>query len=297
MTMRAYHENRTHGTSGFHLQVYSHHMNSSFSFVPQHWHEELEWIYIESGKLCFTIHGTPFTAGPGDFCFINSGELHEIKAAGDSLHHAVVFNPGFLDFALYDVCQHSFIGPVTSGKLLFPSFSSLLAPEARGTMVAHMKKLIKLYHEPSGCALLSIKLHILHIIELLFQAGCFSENTMSPKGQDSLDRLKQVVGYIRDNLAEPISLQTLAEICFMSPGYFCRYFKRETGKTPVAFINECRIEKACQLLAGSELPVSVISLSVGFDNLSYFIRKFREHKGMTPGKYRRQRRDREGRGF
>ena len=93
---RAYHENKTHGTSVFPLQVYSHHDKDGFYFVSQHWHEELEWVYAEYGVLNLTIHGEPFALNPGEFCFINSGELHEIKSSGESLHHAVVFNPCLL---------------------------------------------------------------------------------------------------------------------------------------------------------------------------------------------------------
>lgn len=84
----------------------------------------------------------------------------------------------------------------------------------------------------------------------------------------------------------PVALQTLSEICFMSPNYFCHYFKQEIGKTPISFINEYRIEKACEMLSESEAPISNIALSVGFDNFSYFIRKFREYKGVAPNKYR-----------
>lgn len=120
--MEVYHENRTHGTSIFPLQVYSHHDKDGFYFVSQHWHEELEWVYAEYGILHLTIHGESFTLNPGEFCFINSGELHEIKSRGESLHHAVVFNPGFLDFALYDACQHNFIRPVTNGSIIIPNF-------------------------------------------------------------------------------------------------------------------------------------------------------------------------------
>lgn len=233
-----------------------------------------------------TIHGKSFVLNPGEFCFINSGELHEIKSAGESLHHAVVFNPGFLDFSLYDACQHNFIRPVTNGTLLFPAFCSVFSPEDHKQILFHMKEIIKLYHTLPICALLSIKLHILHMIELLFQADYFYENTLSSKRKDSLSRLKQVIEYIHINYAESISLQTLSEICFMSPNYFCHYFKQEIGKTPVSFINEYRIEKACEMLSESELPVFEIALSVGFDNFSYFIRKFREYKGVSPKKYR-----------
>ena len=255
-------------------------------FISQHWHEELEWVYAEYGILNLTIHGKSFVLNPGDFCFINSGELHEIKSVGESLHHAVVFNPGFLDFSLYDACQHNFIRPVTSGTLLFPTFCSAFSPQDHKQVLFHMQEIIRLYHTLPICALLSIKIHILHMIELFFQADYFLENKLSTKGKDSLNKLKQVIEYIHMNYAELIPLLALSEICFMSPNYFCRYFKQETGKTPVSFINEYRIEKACEMLSESELPVSEIALSVGFDNFSYFIRKFREYKGVTQKKYR-----------
>ena len=283
---RAYREERTHGTSVFHLQVYSHHDKDGFYFVSQHWHDELEWIYAEYGVLHLTVHGKAFTLNPGEFCFINSGELHEIRSTGESLHHALVFNPHFLDFALYDACQHNFIHPVTKGRLLFPTLCSAFSPENQKQVLFHMQEIIRLYHSLPSCALLSIKLHILHMIEFMFQQDCFLENTLSPKGKDTLDKLKQVIEYIHENLAQPISLKSLAEICFMSPNYFCHYFKQEIGKTPIMFINESRIEKACEMLSGSDLPISDISLSVEFDNFSYFIRKFREYKGVTPKKYR-----------
>lgn len=284
--MDAYHENHAHGTPVFPLQVYSHHDKDGFFFVSQHWHEELEWIYAESGVLDLTIHGKPVTLNPGDLCFINSGELHEIKSVGESLHHAIVFNPGFLDFALYDACQHHFIRPVTSGKLLFPASSSAFSQEERKSIICHMKEIINLYHSSPSCALLSIKIHILQILEILFQSGCLLENTSSSKEEDSIKKLKKVIEYIHENYADSISLQALAKICFMSPNYFCHYFKQEIGKPPIAFINEYRIQKACQMLTETETPVSEIALSVGFDNFSYFIRKFREYKGITPKKYR-----------
>lgn len=281
-----YRENHTHGTPVFPLEVYSHHDRDGFFFVSQHWHEELEWIYAEQGILHLTIQGKAVTLHPGEFCFVNSGELHEIKSAGASFHHAIVFNPGFLNFALYDACQHHFIRPVTSGELLFPSSCAAFSPETSGAVIFHMKEIVRLYHEHPACALFSIKIHILQILELLFQAGVFLENTVSSKEEDSLNKLKQVIEYIHRNYADSIPLQTLANICFMSPNYFCHYFKQKIGKTPIAFLNEYRIQKACQMLTESEMPVSQIALAVGFDNFSYFIRKFRECKGVTPKKYR-----------
>lgn len=66
----------------------------------------------------------------------------------------------------------------------------------------------------------------------------------------------------------------------MSPTYFCRYFHQEMGKTPFAFLNEYRIKKAAILLDDSSLSVSDIAINCGFDNISYFIRKFKEYQGI-----------------
>ena len=233
-----------------------------------------------------TICGEPFALSAGEFCFINSGELHEVKSTGESLHHAIVFHPDFLDFALYDTCQHNFIRPITSGALLLPTSCPGLLPESRRQLFSHLQEIVMLSHSPSACAPFCMKLHILQVIALLYQENCLVENTLTAKGKDSLQKLKQVIAYIHQNYQEPIPLQALSDICYMSPNYFCRYFKQEIGKTPIGFLNEYRMEKACQLLSESQLTISDIALSVGFDNFSYFIRKFREYKGVTPKKYR-----------
>ena len=81
--------------------------------------------------------------------------------------------PAFLDFSLYDACQHNFIRPITNGTLLFPTFCSTLSPEDHKQVLLHMQEIIKLYHTLPTCPLLSIKLHILHMIELFFQADYF----------------------------------------------------------------------------------------------------------------------------
>lgn len=58
------------------------------------------------------------------------------------------------------------------------------------------------------------------------------------------------------------------------------------GKTATQYINEYCIEKASQLLTQTNDQIIDIAFSVGFDNSSYFIRKFKSLKGMTPSEYR-----------
>jgi len=71
-----------------------------------------------------------------------------------------------------------------------------------------------------------------------------------------------------------------------NPQYFCRYFKKNIGKTITEYINDVRIEKAAQALAETNDKIIDIAQNCGYENVSYFIRRFRRTKGMTPVQYR-----------
>lgn len=280
-------ESRTHGTSIFPLQVYSHRDKNGLYHVPAHWHDELEWLYVEEGCLRITARGETFDLTSGHFCFFNAGDVHSISAEGKSFHHAIVFHPSLLDFARYDACQHNFIQPITSGQLFFPSADACISDQAARLQILHeMKQIIVLYHTLPRGALLSIKIRLLSVLEALFFCEALQENPLTEKEKYSLNCLKEVIDYIKENAAQHITLEQLSSIAHMSSTYFCHYFKRQTGKTPFQFINEQRIQKAAKLLLDSEQSISQIALSCGFDNFSYFTRKFREYRHVTPRQYR-----------
>lgn len=160
-------ETNFHGTPMFPLQIYSHKDKNGFYSVTAHWHEELEFLYIEEGTMHGIISGTPYEMKAGEFYFINSGELHELSAHNHSLHHAIVFDPQLLNFDLYDACQHNFIQPITQKKLLFPNnISNALSQKERESLRQLFLELICNYHYPEQCALLKIKICLLQILEL-----------------------------------------------------------------------------------------------------------------------------------
>ena len=72
----------------------------------------------------------------------------------------------------------------------------------------------------------------------------------------------------------------------MSPKYLGSFFKNMTGKTPIEYLNEYRIEKASHMLKYTDMQVTDIAYSCGFSDLSYFIKTFKNIKGITPGKFR-----------
>ena len=79
----------------------------------------------------------------------------------------------------------------------------------------------------------------------------------------------------------------MAAVLQMNPQYFCRYFKKATGKTPTEYINEVRVEKAAEYLYRTDRKIIDIALECGYDNIGYFIKRFKEEKGMLPSEYRK----------
>ena len=79
----------------------------------------------------------------------------------------------------------------------------------------------------------------------------------------------------------------MAEAAEMSPKYFCYFFKEMTAKTPVEYLNGYRIEKATKMLLNTNDSVTDVAYSCGFNDLSYFIKTFKQIKGITPAKFRK----------
>ncbi len=115
-----------------------------------------------------------------------------------------------------------------------------------------------------------------------------SEGYQPSLRREQIERVDRVVRYLQQNLREPLTLETVAQIANLTPRAFCRFFKAHMGKTLVQYLNELRIGEACRLLMETDLPVTEVALECGFYNLSNFNRRFRQLKGSSPREFRQQ---------
>ncbi len=100
------------------------------------------------------------------------------------------------------------------------------------------------------------------------------------------DAIYKSVHYIRNNFIERITLEDVAAEVFLSPAYFSKIFKEQTGLKFTQYLNKLRIEKSKLLLRNSRIPLVDIAGMVGYEDQSYFSKVFKRITGSSPGKYR-----------
>lgn len=103
-----------------------------------------------------------------------------------------------------------------------------------------------------------------------------ADNRRLLRARDAIDR----------HYAEPLDVATLARIAHASPSHFIRSFKATFGETPHRYLQRRRIERAMALLRDTPMPVTDVSLAVGFASLGTFSRTFRDVVGVSPSDYR-----------
>ena len=133
---------------------------------------------------------------------------------------------------------------------------------------------------------------LLNVLQILAKSDDFETLTSShmkivPNNLQE-NRFSKIIEYISENYYQDISLEKIADIASMTVPAFCRYFKRQTNKTFVQFLNEYRIGKGCVLLVDNKLTISQIWVELGFNSSTNFNRAFRNLYHCTPKEYRKK---------
>ena len=264
-------EKQSHGTRLFPCAYY-HFCNPSHRLrVRHHWHEEVEIVYLYHGSFKLDINMEPYGTDRECFLFINSGELHSLRSLSMEFdEQAVVFSPSMLLFQDYDSIDESILLPLTQNKLTFPRFLDQTSPffsafrscyqqishifsQSKETLITGEQILTD-----DVISQLQIKAGILQLIGILMEAGlmCQSPRTESQK----ITAIKTVLSYITDHYHEKLYVQDLASQVNMNEQYFCRFFKRSIGKTPIDYINDYRLNKVIRLLETGDAQITEICL-------------------------------------
>jgi AraC-like DNA-binding protein len=142
--------------------------------------------------------------------------------------------------------------------------------------------------EPGRAAWQQAGSDILHTRPRLDSLAALRQRAPPPPSRGGIPpgAMRRVREYVETHLSESMDLAELAAVAGLSVYHFARAFKQTAGVTPHHYLVRQRIERAQEMLARSELPLSEVALATGFSDQSHLARHFRQLVGMTPGQFR-----------
>lgn len=250
------------------------------SYVTAHWHRAIEIIYIQTGALSVFIDTHTYELTAGQCFLINANVIHSTKCTTPNT--AIVFQIP-LDFI------ETYIPNVQN--LVFHLDESNEDSKYRTKLDIFKNTLQKMQvandMQPDGYLLLFNRF----LYDILFQLyHNFSTQVLHSnfiKRKKELDRLNPILQYTALNYARPITIEEIAHVAILQPGYFCRFFKKNMGMTFLEYQNELRLSYIYQDLISTSDPINMILERHGFTNYKLFRRMFHEHFGCTPSQIRK----------
>ena len=180
--------------------------------------------------------------------------------------------------------RSDFIVPLLDGKITVPTIFTPVYPyyEDVAAPIDACDEISKT--KPQGYELF-IKSQ-LYLFFFILDNRC--RNLTYPKrSRQSLEKIKIVLKYIENNYMNRITIEEIAEVSDFSESHFMRYFKETMGTSFIDYLKDYRLTMASRLLLTSDSAILAIASEVGFDNLSYFNRAFKQKYGMTPSAFRK----------
>lgn len=253
-----------------------------------HCHSEMEFFYLEKGKVTLQVEEKDYFLQEGDAVFIPPNLLHSSwRACGlldECSFYAVVFSREMIMDCTPSYCEHYFEPIFYSAA----NCSLSIKPDVewkRGILTRLKEVFSQFETKIEDCELL-LRGNLLIIWQLLYNEH-LSQISSQYSSSPMFPQLIKSVDFISSHFTDSISLKTLARDAGLSEGHFCRLFKEFTGFTPFQYINRKRITKSCEYLSKTNKKIAEVAVLCGYNNISYYNRIFLRIMKETPSSYRK----------
>lgn len=248
--------------------------------VESHYHEFDKALLFYSGSVDYIIEGVTYSLSPGDILFVPHHAIHKPVISPKSEYERAVFwiRPGFLEAKSRPEAELGTCFALSSERS-----ACLYHPEAES--LSRIKKLVAgleraVGEERFGSGILAESLFLQLMVEF---NRCLLES--SPGQSRNIDpKIDEALRYINNNLSAELSVDGLANMCYLSRYYFMRRFKESTGYTVHNYICQKRLTAAAEMLEEG-MGVTEAAMRVGFSEYSSFLRAFKKVYSVTPSEY------------
>lgn len=165
-------------------------------------------------------------------------------------------------------------GPTADGFSIHPLSAALVDPLVR---------LCRLFDSPADAAVLAPMCER-EILYRLLQGPAGPVLRQVARTDSRLSQVRRAVAWIRQNYAEPLRIEALAEHVGMSASAFHRHFKAVTAFSPLQFQKKIRLQEARRLLIAGSAEAARVAYAVGYESASQFSREYARHWGLPPAR-------------
>ena len=269
-------------------QLISVRKHTRFIDFPLHKHNYVELQYVYKGELTQIIDGKRITMKEGELMMLNQVISHEIMAAGEQdiiINFIIqpeffqyIFSLADIDNVIFNFIMSTIYTHASKGEYLYYKVSK------QGSIKSNMEKIITELYEPDFTSSISIKL----LVGLLLVNLIKHSDDIEVYSADNYEKKMslEILKYIDEHYEEG-SLAMISDRLNQPDYKICRIVKKYTGVTFKQLVQETRLNKASDLLMRSTMPVTEIMQAVGYENITYFYKIFKEKYTMTPNEYRK----------
>ena len=230
------------------------------------WHEGIELLYFHDGGHSCHIGGSHYNVSADELIVVNSNELRTMTATKRTHYSVILIPPEF--FPSKDYEKMKIINHIKKDEFIKDCVLSVNIEKHKSGFITNLK-----------------------LKSILYSLMAYLYENYATRVKSSSEQTNALVSSLLDYIAkhyfEELTVEELAKMHHFSTGYFCRFFKKHIGKSPVSYINEFRISCALSLISETDEKLSSIATRVGFNDINYFSRIFKKYKKMTPTEYRK----------
>ncbi len=241
--------------------------------IPFHWHDGLQITWVSEGALEHRINGDTFHLTGDKLLFINSHQLHSSKTVHqDTRTLCINFSP--------DIFHPKILKSLILPLLENSSFPYALLP-LKPYQITLLKKYLNWKNEPLGY--FSVINFLSQVFEIMLNEF---EESKDPSNYEEMKLFHTVLDYVHSQYAEQLTVKQVADYVLINKNRLTALFKKYTNMSPIKYLNEYRLYVAKNMIIHTDKPISEISADVGYNQISHFIKQFRDSYGLPPLKYR-----------
>ena len=261
--------------------------NTRFVHFPEHTHDYVEVVYMCAGQTSHMVNGNNVLLQRGELLFMNQSAVHEVRKSGEGdIGVNFIVLPEFFNTVLSYIGEEEtplrrFLVDCLCGQTSGMDYLHFRVADIPAIQNTIENLIFALVQETSNKQKISQM-----TMALLFLQLIGNTQTLAPSDREQAD-LVRILQYVENHYVSG-SLTELAGMMHYDLYSLSRVIKRRTGKTYTQLIQEKRLAQSAYLLKNTDLNVDDIALAVGYENMGYFHRIFRDAFGVSPRNYRLQ---------